>query len=165
MAGKSMPSAPGKKRTTNKSDLPSAMWRTIKELNISTQNVLAFIATFVIPFVASVLGVRLAVALAVGICVIIWFVVFKTLGHVKSRRMLIGSGMVGTAGVLMAGFITSAVLTKPSNANAPTQPPPTQQHYETHGPQSPIMPDNKGSVTISNQQSDHPSAKKDAKPK
>ena len=81
-----------------KTELPSALWRTIKELNISTQNVLAFIATFVIPFVASVLGARLAVALAVGICVIIWFVVFKTLGHVKSRRMLIGSGMVGTAG-------------------------------------------------------------------
>jgi hypothetical protein len=150
-----------KNKPTTKAGLLSALRRTIRDLSISTQNVLAFIATFVIPFVASVLGARLVVALAVGICVVIWFLVLKTLGHVKSRGALIGSATVCTALVLIAGFVLSAGITKPSSAIAPPQPPPPRQHYETHGPQSPIMPDNKGSVTISNQQSESISPRKD----
>jgi hypothetical protein len=97
----------------------------------------------------------------VGICVVIWFLVLKTLGHVKSRGALIGSATVCTALVLIAGFVLSAGMTKSSSAIAPQQPPPPRQHYETHGPQSPIMPDNKGSVTISNQQSESISPGKD----
>jgi hypothetical protein len=139
------------KTALTKTELPSALRRTIRDLNISTQNVLAFIATFVIPLVATVLGARLVVALAVGVCVVIWFLVLKTAGHVKSRFALIGFGVVCTALVLITGFIASAVITKANNASAPPQPAPPQQHYETHGAQSPIMPDNKGSVTITNQ--------------
>jgi hypothetical protein len=154
-----------KRKPLSKTELPSALLRTIRDLNISTQNVLAFIATFVIPFVASVLGARLVVALAVGVCVVIWFLVLKTFRRVKSRFALIGSGMVCTVLLLAAGFIASSVMTKPSSATSPPQIPPPRQHYETHGSQSPIMPDNRGSVTISNQQSGPVSSQENQKHK
>jgi hypothetical protein len=142
------------KRQRSKAGLFSALRRAVNELSVSLQNVLAFAATFAIPFVVTVLGAPLSVALAAGLCLVIWFFVAKTIKYVKSRTTLVLSGTACTAVVMITAFVISALLKptpKPNSFVIAPQTPQSSQHYETHGSQSPIMPDNKGAVTISNQ--------------
>jgi hypothetical protein len=68
-------------------------------------------------------------------------------------------GLWGSLASLFAFFVWLLSPQKPPVVVA------SPQHYETHGPQSPIMPDNKGSVTISNQPSATSPAKKDERHK
>jgi branched-subunit amino acid transport protein AzlD len=50
-----------------------ALLRTVRELEISLQNILTVISVFVIPFLAYVLGMPLVLALSLGLSLVVWF--------------------------------------------------------------------------------------------
>ncbi len=145
---------------SQKRSLARALLHTASDLEISLQNCLTVGGVIVIPLAASWLGARgvgapVPPAVAFGILVPFWYFVLKTNKHAESRLALFSFAGVVTALIVLTGFwIASAISRTPPapNLGHPAQALPPQQHYETHGAQSPIMPNNKGSVTITNQQ-------------
>jgi len=155
------------KRPTDAHDQPNqtrslarALLRSARDLEISLQNCLTVAGVIVIPLAIFWLGARgvgapVPPAIALGTLVPLWYFVLKTDKYAESRLALFSFAGVVTALIVVAGFgIASAVSRTPSapNLGHPVQALPPQQRYETHGAQSPIMPDNKGSVTITNEQ-------------
>ena|ERR1035437_1367242 len=140
--------------------LPRALRQTACDLKINLQNCLTVAGVVVIPLAASWLGALglgapVPPAIAFGLLVPFWFFVLKAGKHAESRWALFSFAGVATVLIVLTGFgIASAISRTPPTPNLgnPAQTLPPQQHYETHGAQSPIMPDNKGAVTITNQQ-------------
>jgi hypothetical protein len=91
--------------STGKVGLLSALQRVLQELEISLQNVLTLVGTFVIPLVAYAFGAQMAVAVGIGLSIVLWFLLVKSARYARSKTTLIVVGFALSAMLIGAGFV------------------------------------------------------------
>ena len=89
--------------------LLSAVLTAVRELQISMQNVLAAVSTFVIPSLLVVVGTPMSVAIACGACVVLWFLLLKACRYTGSMLAVFLVGGVLSGLIICAGFAVSAL--------------------------------------------------------
>jgi len=94
--------------------LAAAFLRACGEIEISLQNVLAFLATILIPFVVYVPGAGWTIAIAVAVLVLMWFLVWKMSGYPVSKVGLFGTAVALTLLVSVSVLVAKALWLRPS---------------------------------------------------